>query len=62
MCFYEERALGAHMRMAATIVLIHQCIVVSSIKDVGYLNEGRLGLFFKLILIIVDQEILPVSV
>lgn len=54
--------MGAHMRMAATIVLIHQCIVVSSIKDVGYLNEGRLGLFFKLILIIVDQEILPVSV
>lgn len=50
------------MGMAATIVSIHQCIVVLSINSVGYLNEGGLGLPFKLILITVDQEVLLVSV
>lgn len=50
-CFYEERALGAHMRMTATIVSIHQCIVVSSINNVGDLKEDGLGLSFNLILI-----------
>lgn len=37
--------------MTATIVSIHQCIVVSSINNVGDLKEDGLGLSFNFILI-----------